>query len=173
MADPIEELHLVLGMCGITDLATRNNIINREGFTSLEDLGVLETDTDVSDMAKRMAGRTVAEGKVNLPTVVVKRFQTLVWWVRDHQKRGLTLSAADFTAEAMNQAAEMKSLKRELVNKEPSVSDLGKFDPDEFDAHEDAFLNLLAQSFGVLREPLRYVVRPAVAPETMATTEEQ
>ena len=51
----------------------------------------------------------------------------------------------------MNQAAEMKSLKHDMAEKEPSVSDLGKFDPDDFDAFEDAFLNLLAQSYGVLR----------------------
>jgi hypothetical protein len=158
MADPIAELHVVLQMCGVAELATRNNIITKEGFTSLEDLGMLESDLDVTDMAKRMAAWTIAEGRVQLQTVVVKRFQTLVWWVRNHQKRGLALNAADFTAEVMKQAGEMKSLKREMADKEPSVSDLGKFDPDEFDAYEDAFINLLAQSFGVLREPLRYVV---------------
>ena len=64
----------------------------------------------------------------------------------------------------MNQAAEMKSLKREMADKEPSVSDLGKFDPDDFDAHEDAFLNLLAQSYGVIRELFRYVICPEMAP---------
>ena len=81
MADPIAELNMVFEMCGVADLATRTNTINREGFTSLEDLGVLETDTDVSDMAKRLASRTHAEGRVYLGTVVVKRLQTLVWWV--------------------------------------------------------------------------------------------
>jgi hypothetical protein len=154
-------------MCGIANEATRNNIINREGFMTLEDLGVLENDADVSDMAKRMASRTAAEGRVLLGTVVVKRLQTLVWWVRDHQKRGLALNAAEFTVDAMNQASEMKSLKREMADKEPSVSDLGKFDPEEFDSFEDAFLNLLAQSYGVLREPLRYVVRPDTVPTTL------
>ena len=173
MADPIEELNMVFQTCRIADPVVRTNIINREGFTSLEDLGVLETDTDVSDMAKRLASRTQAEGRVYLGTVVVKRLQTLVWWVRDHQKRGLTVNAADFTVQEMNQAAEMKGLKREMTDKEPSVSDLGKFDPDDFDAYEDAFLNLLAQTYGVIREPLRYVVRPDVAPDTFATTEEQ
>jgi hypothetical protein len=45
-------------------------------------------------------------------------------------------------------------LRRERADKEPSVTVLGKFDRDDFDAHEDdAFLNLLAQSFGVLKEP--------------------
>ena len=55
MADPIEELNAVFAMCGITDAGMRANIIAREGFTQLEDLGVLETDTDVTEMAKRMA----------------------------------------------------------------------------------------------------------------------
>jgi hypothetical protein len=73
----------------------------------------------------------------------------------------------------MEEASEMKNLKREMADKEPSVSDLGKFDPDDFDAHEDAFLNLLAQSYGVLREPLRYVVRPEMAPATFTSNEEE
>ena len=55
MADPIGELNAVFAMCGITDKATHTNIINQEGFTQLSDLGVLETDTDVTEMAKRMA----------------------------------------------------------------------------------------------------------------------
>jgi hypothetical protein len=173
MANPIAELNLVLETCGILDAATRTNIINREGFTSLDDLGVLETDTDVMEMAKRMATRTQAEGRVLLGTVVIKRLQTLVWWIRDQQKRGLALVAANFDAAVMNQAAEMKNLRRELADKEPSITELGKFDPDDFDAHEDAFLNLLAQSFGVLREPLRYVVRPDTAPAEFATNEER
>jgi hypothetical protein len=173
MADPIGELNAVFEICGVVDAGTRTNIINREGFTSLADLGVLETDTDVLEMAKRLASRTQAEGRVYLGTVMVKRIQTLVWWVRDHQKRGLPVSAADFTVQAMNEAAEMKGLKRDMAEKEPSVGDLGKFDPDDYDTFEDAFLNLLAQSYGVIREPLRYVVRPDVVPEAFATTEEE
>jgi hypothetical protein len=104
---------------------------------------------------------------------MIKRLQTLVRWIRDHQKRGLALEAANFDAEAMNQASEMKSLRHEIGNKEPSIADLGKFDPDDFDAHEDAFLNLLAQSYGVLRKPLRYVVCPAEAPAQFMTNEEE
>jgi hypothetical protein len=73
----------------------------------------------------------------------------------------------------MNQVAEMKSLKHEMADKEPSVSDLGKFDPDDFNVHEDAFLNLLAQSYGVIRELFRYVICPEMAPTTFMMTEEQ
>jgi hypothetical protein len=44
----------------------------------------------------------------------------------------------------------MKKLRRKRADKEPSVTVLGKCDRDDIDAHEDAFLNLLVQTFGVL-----------------------
>jgi hypothetical protein len=88
MADPIEELNAVFMMWGINDAGMHANIIAQEGFTQFEDVGVLETDTNVMEMAKRMASRTQAEGRVLLGTVVIKHLQTLVWWVRDHQKQG-------------------------------------------------------------------------------------
>jgi hypothetical protein len=173
MADPVGELNVVFEICGIVDAGMRTNIINREGFTSLADLGVLETNTDVLEMAKRLASRMQAEGRVYLETIMAKRIQTLVWWVCDHQKCGLPVSAADFTVQVMNEVAEMKNLKRDMAEKEPSIGDLGKFDPIDYDTYEDTFLNLLAQSYGVICEPLHYIVRPDVVPEAFATTEEE
>jgi hypothetical protein len=79
MANLIEELNMVFQTCGIMDPAMHTNIINHEGFTSLADLGVLEMDMNVSDMAKRLALRMQVEGRVYLGTVMVKRLQTLVW----------------------------------------------------------------------------------------------
>jgi hypothetical protein len=102
----------------------------------------------------------------------VKHLQTLVWWVRDHEKHGLPLVAADFDIETMNEVVQIKVLSRELADKEPSVKELGKFDPDDFDAYEDAFLNLLAQSYGVLHEPLHYVICSEEVPEVFTTTHE-
>jgi hypothetical protein len=168
-----DNLHAVFEMCGITNAATPTLIMNHEGFTQLDDIGVLETDLDVTEMAKRMASRTQAEGWVLLGTVIIKRFQTLVWWIRNHQKGGLPLIANDFTIETMADAAEMKTLRREVSDSELSVKDLGKFNPDDIDAHEDAFLTLLAQSYGVLKEPLRYVVCSATVPDTFTSNEEQ
>jgi hypothetical protein len=92
MANPIDELNMVFETCSIMDAVTHTNIINCEGFNSLVDLCMLEMDTDVSDMAKRLASRMQAEGRVYLGTVVVKRLQTLIWWVCNHQKHGLPIS---------------------------------------------------------------------------------
>jgi hypothetical protein len=58
-------------MCSITDQATRALIVAHGGFTQLEDLGILETDMDIMEMAKRMASRTQAEGWVLLGSVVI------------------------------------------------------------------------------------------------------
>ena len=60
MADPIGELNAVFAMCGIVDEAMCANIINQEGFTQLSDLGVLETDSDVTEMANRLPVRMQA-----------------------------------------------------------------------------------------------------------------
>jgi hypothetical protein len=168
-----DDLHAVFAMCGIPDAAKRTLIMNREGFNQLDNLGVLETNMDVTEMAKRMASQTQAKGRVLLGTVVIKRLQTLVWWICDHQKRGLPLNANKFTIATMASAAKMKTLRREMMNSEPSVKDLGKFNPDDFDAHEDAFLNLFAQSYGVLKEPLRYIVRSATVPDAFSSNKEQ
>ena len=49
----VQDLHVVLAMPGINEEATRNLIIVREGLTQLGDLGVLQMDTDITEMPKR------------------------------------------------------------------------------------------------------------------------
>jgi hypothetical protein len=48
------------------------------------------------------------------------------------------------------------------------VSDLGKFDPEEFETSETAFVNLLSQTHGTQGESLEYVARDAVVPAVFA-----
>jgi hypothetical protein len=53
------ELHAVFVTCGITDQATRAQMVtSSEGFINLASLGKLETDIDVNEMARRTASRT-------------------------------------------------------------------------------------------------------------------
>ena len=86
MADPVNELNAVLMMIGIHDHNVHTNIIEREGFTELADLTTLVTDRDVDEMAKHMAVRMQAEGRVFLGTITVQHMKTLVWWVNDQLK---------------------------------------------------------------------------------------
>ena len=142
------DLHAVLTMCSIPAAATRACIIGNKGFTSVEDLAVLETDTDVSEMAKHMVSCTAVDGHVNLGTVQIKHIQALAWWVHDHMKHGQPIVAADFNGAAMHTSMECKHIEKEHGMTDASVKDLNKFNLDDFDVHEDAFLNLLAQTYG-------------------------
>jgi hypothetical protein len=91
------DVHDVLIACGVSMVAARNNIIQNEGFNSLDDIALLDNDFDVTETAKRMASRHVNNGQVNLGTMVIKRFQALVWWLNDQIKLGTIPVAADFT----------------------------------------------------------------------------
>jgi hypothetical protein len=42
--------------------------------------------------------------------------------------------------------------------------DLGKFNPDDFETHETAFINLLVQMYGVQGENLKYIMRDVIIP---------
>ena len=85
-APPNAEVHAVLQMCGVADADTRNLLIQNEGFETLEDIAILESDADLTEMAKRSASRTMADGRVLLGTVQIKRMQGLVWWLHDRMK---------------------------------------------------------------------------------------
>lgn len=172
--DPLDELRTVLEQCGITTAAARDNLITNEGFTSIESMSCMTNDNDVNEMAKRSMARTAAEGRVNVGTVAIKRIQGLVFWIKDRRLRGLPITAAAFTQEEMESAMMNKVYRKELAEAtEPSVNDLGKFNPDDFEIHEDAFVNLLASSFGVSGEPLRYVVRDEEAPDEFESEEQR
>jgi hypothetical protein len=51
--------------------------------------------------------------------------------------------------------------------------DLGKFNPDDFETHETAFINLLAQTYGVQGKNLKYIVRDVVIPAEFADDAER
>ena len=106
------DIQAVLTVCGI-DQPDSARIMNNEGFNDLEDLGVMEGDKDVIEMAKRMSSRAANNGRVILGTVQIKRLQALVWWARDHQRRGLPLVAVAFDVAAMNEALASKGVEIE------------------------------------------------------------
>ncbi len=166
------EVEAVFDVCGIDD-DDAERIAQNEGFESLGDLGVMEGDKDVLEMAKRLSTRAANNGRVLLGTVQIKRLQALVWWVRDHQRRGLALTAANFTVAVMNTSMTSKNVDKELGHWDASIKDLMKFNPDDFDIYEDAFLNLLAQTSGAPKESIHYKARERVAPVAFVDQREQ
>ena len=175
VVDPVPhaDVHAALIVCGITDQNARNALIQFEGFDSLEMIGVMESDIDVDHMSKRAASRTQQAGRVYLTTVQIKNLQALVWWIHDQRKHGQALVAHNFTPQVLLDARERKRIEKDQTDTDISVKDLPKFAPDDFDDHEDAFLNFLAQTSGTQKVSLRYVVRAEEAPENFVSEDQR
>jgi hypothetical protein len=164
---PNADIHAVLSICGIATEAHHTSIIINEGFTSLADFGLL-SEKDVYEMVKQMGSRTAAAGRVYVGTLQVKKLQALCYWVRDQQKHGQALDHEDWDNEMMASTIERMRIDKERDTGAVSVSDLGKFDPEEFETSETAFVNLLSQTRGTQGESLKYVACDAVVPAVFA-----
>jgi hypothetical protein len=60
------DIHAVLAVCGFANALDYTSIINKEGFQSIADFGILE-DKDMFEMVK------VAAGHVNVGVIQVKK----------------------------------------------------------------------------------------------------
>jgi hypothetical protein len=151
---PLDELRTVLEQCGIATQAAHNNLIANEGCTSIESMSCMTNNNDVNEIAKRLMSRAAMDGRVIMGTVAIKRIQGLVFWIKDRCFHGLPITAEAFTVEEMENAMMKKEYCKVMAQAtEPLVKDLGKINPDDFEIHEDAFVNLLASYFGVSGEP--------------------
>jgi len=171
MADTIQELCDVLETCGVAGAADHNTIITHEGFMSIANLSILDGNSDVMEMAKRMVAQNAADGRVTLGTMVIKRLQALVWLVKDCQVHGVDINANDWDAAVMTAAMEQCHISKDDSEKALSVKDIGKFNLMELETYEDAFVNLLAQTKGVRNVMLCYVVHDANPPDNLETEE--
>jgi hypothetical protein len=152
-----------LAICGFANVVDRTSIINNEGFQSIADFGVLE-DKDVFEMVKRLGNCMVAAGCVNVGAIQVKKLQALCYWVRDQQKHGQGITQDDWDNDTVMARIEKMRIEKGRDTGNVSVMDLGKFNPDDFETHETAFINLLAQTYGVQGENLKYIVRDVIIP---------
>jgi hypothetical protein len=86
-------------VAGITTVVEQTNLINNEGFTLIEVVGVMKDDKDVHEMAKQLAQCMVADRHVNLSTVTIKHLKGLVYWVNNHTLHQQPITVANFTFE--------------------------------------------------------------------------
>ena len=123
-------------------------------------LGTLNGDTDVTEMAKRMASRSANAGKVILGTMQIKRLQALVYWVKDHEKRQITLDADLWTPEELKATIARKEAEHNFEKVDVAIVDPGKCRTDVgWDSWQIGFMNKLSSTLGTAKVPLAYVVR--------------
>jgi hypothetical protein len=169
---PNMDIHAVLLICGIATEAHCTSIIVNKGFTSLTDFGLL-SKKDVYEMVMGMGSRTAVAGRIYVGTLQVKKLQALCYWVRDQQKHGQALDHEDWDNEMMASTIERMRIDKERDTGAISVSDLGKFDPEEFETGEAVVVNLLSQTRGTQGESLKYVACDSVVPAVFADDAER
>ena len=123
----------------------------------------MDTNTYVSDMDKRLAYQMQASCVV-LGMVHINKIQALVWWIYYCQQHDILLGADDFVFIIIFDVIESKIIHTYQTSTYMVVKDISNFYPDNYDIHEDLFLNILLQTFGLQGEMLRCIVRASVLP---------
>ena len=117
-AAAVNPIHNVLALCGVATAAARATFINLEGLNSIDAFAMLNGDSDVTEMAKRMASRgSVAAGRVILGTMQIKRIQALVYWVKDHPPTGGTWRSTPSCGPRMRSLLLCRERKRSITSK--------------------------------------------------------
>ena len=159
----VNPVHTALEVCGIGAAAARNVFIQVEGIDSIEAFGALSGDSDVTEMAKRMASRTVNAGRVILGTMQIKRIQALVFWVKDHEKRQVEIDPGMWDAEELRATLARKEAEHNFEKVDIDIVDPGKCQTDfGWDAWQIAFMNKLNATMGAAKVPLAYIVRAEI-----------
>ena len=145
----------------MTTLATRTTLINLKGLDSLSAFTQLNGDTDVTEIAKRMACRPSTVRRVILGTMHIKRIHALVLWVKeDHDKRGLVAEPELWDMNAMGEAMERKEAKHNYGKVDVGIIDPGKCRVNHgcWDNWQIAFTNKLNTPLGTAQVPIDYVI---------------
>jgi hypothetical protein len=162
-APPVNPVHDVLTVCGVGTQSARDTFIDVEGLDTLDAFATLNGDSDVTEMAKRMASRTAAVGRVILGTMQIKRIQALVYWVKDHHKRDLDVTADMWTPAVMMATLQRKEAELNFEKVDVDLIDPGKCQTDAgWDAWQIAFVNKLSATMGAAKVPVVYVIRDVV-----------
>jgi hypothetical protein len=123
---PVNPVHAVLAVCGISTNASRQVFIDVEGLDSINAFATLNGDGDVTEVAKRMAARTANVGRAILGTIQIKKIQALVYWVKDHHKRNLDVDPHAWTEMEVMATMQRKEAEQNFEKVDVDIIDPGK-----------------------------------------------
>jgi hypothetical protein len=107
---------------------------------------------------------TIVAGHVKIGAIQVKKLQALCYWVHAQQKHGQGITQDDWDNDTVMAMIEKMHINKGQDTDNVLVMDLGKFNPDYFETHETAFINLLAQTYGAQGKNLKYIMCNVVIP---------
>ena len=157
-AAPVNAVEQALIVCE-ADAAERQVLMQRERFTSLNDFARM-LPRDIDNLAAKLEKRPIAQGRIMLPSKVVKNIQALCYWAQERRRRALPLDPNAFDGEALNNAIDdMTKREAKQTDTQPTIKP-GKFNPADWNTWYKQFLTYLSHVQGAQYAPLDYVVRP-------------
>ena len=157
-AAPVNAVEQALMVCE-ADAAERQVLMQRERFTSLNDFARM-LPRDIDNLAAKLEKRPIAQGRIMLPSKVVKNIQALCYWAQERRRRALPLDPNAFDEEALNNAIDdMTKREAKQTDTQPTIKP-GKFNPANWNTWYKQFLTYLSHVQGAQYAPLDYVVRP-------------
>ena len=142
--------------------ATLRDAILLEGFESLNDLGEIRVK-DVEDMCKKISGLSNARGGARIGLVLVRRLKALVYWVKDHDRRGLVPEEGNWDMDVCREMLAALDIEKSRDDDDSKIDPPGKLKAHEWLQWELKLVNFLQSMTGGSGVPLNYVIRKDVA----------
>jgi hypothetical protein len=140
----------------------QRDAIVREGFAPVADLRDFAIK-DVNSLCKKISTLSNARGGVLIGYALVCKLKGLIYWVKDHLRRGITPDDEDWTLEVCKSSIQAMDIE-EARNKEDTKMDPpGKLKATDWLQWELKLVNFLQSMHGTSGVPLHYVIRKEVA----------
>ena len=133
-----------------------------EGFESIEDLGEMLLK-DVSNICATISKLAAKHGGVRIGYALVRKLKGIVWWIKDHHRRGQDADEAYWTLQVCKDSTDymdMEDTRAEDSNTE--IEPPGKLRDGDWVQWKLKLLSYLQNQFGTSRVPLNYVIRKDV-----------
>ena len=137
-----------------------------EGYQSLSDFAD-DTPEDFAKLAKDMASRRAAEGRLRLPHKVIKNIQALCFWATELTRKNKPLVAADFDQETLIRVKQERMMRTETKADPPSIKP-AKLDINKWADWSMQFRTYLSSIKGSQLAPVDYIIRQDPSPLPLA-----
>ena len=153
------EIHDLLVICGINEIATRTAII-QEGFTTPAQFSRITPD-EVETMVKNLRQPRGNQPGVWIGAVHTKNLKALVWWARDKKRRNQEIDIDEFDEAKLEEC--IVKLEVDDKDEDAKVDAPGQLKlADDWVRWELALYNYLMSITGASGVPLAYVIRKEI-----------
>ena len=166
-----EDLDYALTLIGITIPAQRVRIVEREGLTTIADLGLFQSK-EIETMATRYMKLPQLQ-RIDFGLLRLKRLKAVAHWARKQKRSNIPVDHHDLTAEVLVEMIEEMNLDEADYTLSTEKLYPSKFDAKKFKVWKTSYLNYLDSQKGENGVPLSYVVRPVDVDPASAVDDQQ